>query len=145
MYAKAIGAAKDLLAVPGYTFEDVEKAIADIEYAKNNLELRPTGAVECILSGASRTSYAYVDRAFTIVINTDKAAKATGIKIFDDRGNEIVIGRYVLNTRQATRDIHNIIFTVSAADRGERTYTFYAILPDGTLSGDSIQMHLTVR
>ena len=145
LYAKAIGAAKDLLAVPGYTYEDVEKAIADIENAKNNLELKSTGAVECILSATARTSYAYAGKAFTIVINTDKAAKATGIKVFDDRGNEVVIDRYALNTRQTTRDTHNIIFSVSAADRGERTYTFYAILPDGTLSGDSIQLHLTVR
>ena len=98
-----------------------------------------------ILSATARTSYAYAGKAFTIVINTDKAAKATGIKVFDDRGNEVVIDRYALNTRQTTRDTHNIIFSVSAADRGERTYTFYAILPDGTLSGDSIQLHLTVR
>lgn len=144
LYAKAIGAAKDLLAVPGYTFEDVEKAIADIENAKNKLELNSTATVECMQSATARTSSAYAGRAFTVVVNTDKAASVTGIKIFDDRGNEVPVDRYAVNVRQTTRDSHSIIFSVSAADRGERIYTFYAILPDGSLSADSLQLHLTV-
>ena len=143
-YTSAVTAAKNLLNTGTYSQTDVDDALAAINAAK--AALVPSGeGVECILAGSAQASRVSVNRVATFTISTDKNVATKGVRVFDENGKEITPSRTGLNLRNSQRDIHTFIFKVTAADRGTRTYTVYAVLADGTLSADCVQITITVR
>lgn len=143
-YTGAVMAARDLLETGAYTQEDVDSALAALANAREAL-LGAGEGVECILAGSAQSSCVSVNRVATFTISTEKNVETAGVRVFDENGREITPTRCALNTRNTKRDIHTFIFKVTAADRGTRTYTVYAVLADGTLSADAVQITIQVR
>ena len=143
-YTAAVNAGKNLLNSGAYTQADVDAALAAINTAKAALEPNGEG-VECIIGGSAQASRVSVNKVATFTISTDKNVATTGVRVFDENGKEITPTRTGLNLRNTQRDIHTFIFKVTSADRGTRTYTVYAVLADGTMSFDSVQITIEVR
>lgn len=144
-YAAAVSAARELLAAGALSQDDVDAALADIQSALNGLLLLGDNAVSCILGGGVKSSRVYVNKVATLTVSTDKSVTTEALYVVDENGKVIEATRYVLNTKNTNRDIHTFIFTVTAEDRGTHTYTVYAVLEDGSLSADFIQVTIEVR
>ena len=142
-YTSAVTAAKNLLNTGTYSQTDVDAALAAINAAK--AALVPSGeGVECILSASSKTQKAYVGKSASFSISTKKDVTVVGILIIDDFGKQVTITKCTQNTTKADRNCSTVSFKLTKNDRGNRTYTIYAILEDGSLSADSIQLTLKV-
>ena len=74
-----------------------------------------------------------------------KSIEISGFRIFDDTGKEIILSKTAKNERNAERNTHTLLFGVTKADIGVRTYTVYAVLSDGSLSADSVKLSFEVR
>ena len=66
-------------------------------------------------------------------------------EIYSDLGTRMTIIRSMTNTKKSDRDNYGLMFSPTAEERGERTYTVYAVLPDGTRSADCLILPLTVK
>ena len=143
-YTSAVTAAKNLLNAGAYTQADVDAALAAINAAK--AALAPTGeGVECIIGGSANNTRVYVNKVATFTISTEKNVKTSGLRVFDENGKEITPTRTALNTKIANRDVHTFVFKATAEYKGTHTFTVYAVLADGTLSADYVQITITVR
>ena len=143
-YTSAVNAAKELLESGEYTQAEVDDALAAVNAAKAALVQSGEG-VECIIGGSAQSSRVYANRAATFTISTEKSVPTTGLVVVDENGKTITATRCVLNTKNSNRDIHTFTFKVTAADRGTHTYTIRAVLTDGSLSADYLQITIEVR
>ena len=143
-YTSAVTAAKNLLNTGTYSQTDVDAALAAINAAK--AALVPAGeGVECIIGGSTNTPRVYVNKFARITATTEKGVKTTGLRVFDENGKEVTPTSCALNTRNANRDGHTFVFKATAEYKGKHIYTVYAVLSDGTLSADYLQITIEVR
>ena len=147
-YTSAVDSGKALLAAEKPLQKDVDAAVEAINDAKNALkeaEEAEIGTVECLVQGSFKTSKVYVGKVATLSVSTKKNVEVTSMEVYDDLGKLIDFVRYNQNTKKADRNIHTMIFKVSAEDVGPREYTVRAILADGTRSVDSMTFSILVK
>lgn len=145
-YTYAVKAAQELLDSGAYTQEDVDAELEKITTARQKLrESGTVSDVECFIKGAFRSSRVDVGKMASLSVSTYKNLEISGFEIYNDLGMRMTIVRFTQNTSKAERDISISTFSPTAEERGERTYTIYAILADGTRSADFLTFPLTIR
>lgn len=144
-YTAAVSAARNLLEENGYTQAEVDEALAEIQTARDALETVEVGTEECFIAATFKSSYVYAGRVATLNVSITKGSDIAGFEIYNDVNAEIVIVRQTKNTRLSDRDNYSIIFKTNEAMQGLRTFTVYAVYPDGTRSADSLTLTLNVR
>lgn len=145
-YTYAVKAAQELLDSGTYTQEDVDASLDNIRTAKEKLRKCETiSDVECFISGSFKVSKVTVGKVATLNMSAYKGLDIVDFEIYSDLGTRMTITRSMQNTTKSDRDNYGLMFRPSAEERGERTYTVYAVLPDGTRSADCLILPLTVK
>ena len=145
-YTYAVNSGKVLLESGSYTEEEIAETAELIAVARENLmKQEQVLEEEYILQGAFRTSKVNVGKLASLSISVTKGLKVKQIDIYNDQGRKMTITRSTINTKQTDRDIYMPIFSPDEEERGERTYTAYVILEEGTRPADSLALPLTIR
>ena len=146
MYTAAVNAGQSLLDSGVYTQEEVDAALSHIQEQKAALrEAETVGGVTCFISGKFKSSKVYVGKVATIAMSVVKGTDIAGFEIYNDLNTTTEIMRHSVSTSKSDRDNHTVLFKPTSAEKGERTYTVYAILGDGTRSADCLTLTLTVK
>lgn len=145
MYTAAVQKAKALLQ-GNPSQEEVDAALALIQQQKDALREKETvGAVDCFIGGAFKSASVNYGKTATIQISVYKNVDIVGFEIYNDLNTVTKITKATCSTSKADRDNWSIKFSPTKAEKGERTYTIYAILADGTLSADSLTLKIKVK
>lgn len=144
-YTKAVEDAKELLNGSVYDQADVDAALADIKTAAANLRrIEDVSEVNCFIQGAFKTSKVNVGKIATLSVSVYKDVEVRNFEIYNDQGKLIEIIKSTTNTRNTDRDMYFLMFSPTAEEKGQRTYTIYAILANGTRSADSMTFSLKI-
>lgn len=146
VYRTAVNSGKALLEGGTYTQDEIDNAVQKIKTAKEELFTTDMiSAVDCFINGGFKNKTVNVGKIATLNMNVYKGLDIKEIKVYSDLGTEPVITRSMINTRNSDRDVYGLMFSPTAADRGQRTYTVYAVMGDGQLSADCLTLTLTIR
>jgi hypothetical protein len=145
MYAAAVEAAQELLLDTPYQ-EEVDAALALIQKRKDALRRKETvGSVECFISGDFRSATVNAKKTAILQISVFKNLDIVGFEIYNDLNNEITITSAIRSTVKLDRYNWTVQFKPTKAEKGDRTYTIYAILADGSRSADCLTLALKVK
>lgn len=146
MYTDAVESAQLLLYSGEYTQEQVDYALATIQAMKEALREQETvSETICFISGSFKTSKVYVGKVATMNMSVIKGTDIAGFEIYNDIGTTTEIIRSGVSTKKSDRDNYMLMFNPTEEEVGERTYTVYAVLSDGTRSADSLSMSILVK
>lgn len=143
-YTAAVYQGRILLQRDDYTEESLIAALDAINDAVNGLVPVADDAVECVIKGSSKSAKVYIGKVANFTVKTEKFANVTGLVVYNDKGERMEPVRTAQNLRNAGYDAQNFIFKVEQDDVGTRTYTIYAIMEDGRISADSVQVSILV-
>lgn len=151
-YRAAVNAGEVVAADKTATQEVVDVAVAAINAAYQELAfvdgISDTG---WFVQGAFKSSKVYVGKVATLSVSTIKNSGVASLLVYNENGllrntaNEGDFVRYNVNTRNAARDIHTMIFTALESEVGEQTYRVYAVFEDGTRSSSYEEFTITVK
>ena len=148
IYTNAVAEARTFLtqAVGTYTEAELNAAISALNKAKAGLRLVGDAAGgTCFISGAFKADTVYVGKVVTIDISVMKNAGLTGFVVYNDLGTETEIFKEVLSTYKDDRDNYCLMFYATNALVGQRTYYIYGQYADGSLSGDCLELDVTIK
>ena len=129
-----------------YTEAELNDMIATVTKAKASLRLVGDAAgAACFISGDFKADTVYVGKVATIDISVIKDAGLTGFVIYNDRGTETEIFRQTLSTYKDDRDNYCLMFYATSALVGQRTYYIYGEYADGSMSGDCLELTVTIK
>lgn len=97
-----------------------------------------------ISSVASKGSYAYVGKSFVITMKSETAFDSTNYSalVYDETTESLCeLGRLVIGTNMASMQLQ----LPAKEPRGEHTFTFWILDPDGKVSANSKSLTLKVR
>ena len=146
MYAAAVQSAQELLNSGVYTQEQIDSALAAIQTQKDSLrELDSVGETVCFISGSFKSSKVNAGKVATINMSVIKGTDIAGFEVYNDLGTATEIIRSDSNSKQSDRDNYMLMFSPTKELKGNRTYTVYAVLGDGTRSSDCLTLTVTIR
>ncbi|MBQ7415962.1 MAG: family 20 glycosylhydrolase [Oscillospiraceae bacterium] len=148
IYANAVEQAREFLKQEEgtYTETQLNEMLATVNKAKAGLRLKNevTGE-ECFISGDFKAATVYVGKVATINMSVIKDSEIAGFQIYNDLGTETTIFKQTSSTYKSDRDNYCVMFYATEDLVGDRTYYIYAVYADGTLSGDSLELTVTVK
>lgn len=148
VYANAVEQAREFLTQqPGtYTEAQLNAMLSTVMKAKAGLRrLDEAAGAECFISGAFKSTTVYVDKVATIDLSLIKDSGVTGFVIYNDMGTDTEILRQTSSTYKSDRDNYCLMFYATDALVGERTYYIYGTFADGSISGDCLELTVTIR
>jgi len=146
MYAVAVEQAQALLESNDFTQEELDEALAFIETQKEALRSAETvSGVKCFISGKFKSSKVYVGKVATMALSVVKDAPIGGFEIYNDLNTTTEVKKATVSTSKSDRNNWSITFNPTKAEKGNRTYTVYAILEDGSRSADCLTLTITVK
>jgi len=146
MYAVAVEQAQALLESNDFTQEELDEALAFVETQKEALRSAETvSGVECFISGKFKSSKVYVGKVATMALSVVKDAPIGGFEIYNDLNTTTEVKKATVSTSKSDRNNWSITFNPTKAEKGNRTYTVYAILEDGSRSADCLTLTITVK
>jgi hypothetical protein len=147
-YTKAIEKAQTFLQqAPGtYTEVQLNQMIATTAQAKNELrDINEVTGAECFISGDFKASTVYVGKVATINMSVVKGTQIKAFAVYNDLGTSTEIIKQTSSTYKTDRDNYSLQFNATGDLVGERTYYVYAIYEDGAVSGDFLELNVTVK
>ena len=148
IYTNAVDQARTFLTkVQGtYTEAELNDMIATVTKARAGLRLVDDAAgSNCFISGDFKADTVYVGKVDTIDISVIKDAGLTGFVIYNDMGTETEIFRQTLSTYKDDRDNYCLMFYATSVLVGQRTYYIYGEYADGSMSGDCLELTVTIK
>ena len=145
-YEQAVKMAQELIDSENYDQVAINTAAASIKYAKEALVEYVLSDQNWFVQGAFKTSKVYVGKVATLSVSSRKDVVIDHYEIYSDLGGaskELV--RCTVNTRNTARDITTMIFQAEEHERGDRTYSVYAVFKDGTRSKNCETFNITVK
>ncbi len=131
--------------------EIVDAVVEKINAAFSALQQVELSDIDWFIQGDFRASKVYVGKSAILSINTEKNANIASLIVCNEQNlvrstsNSEDFVRYTLNTKNAARDIHTMIFNVLESEVGEQTYRVYAVFEDGTRSSTYEEFTITVK
>ena len=147
-YTKAVEKAQTFLQqAPGtYTGVQLNQMIATTAQAKNELrDINEVTGAECFISGDFKASTVYVGKVATINMSVVKGTQIKAFAVYNDLGTSTEIIKQTSSTYKTDRDNYSLQFNATGDLVGERTYYVYAIYEDGAVSGDFLELNVTIK
>ncbi len=147
-YENALNAAIALLESNNADETAIDGAIASLDDAVENLVFvdNVDNETEWFVQGAFKTSRVYVGKVATLSVSTENNANIDSLIVYNQLGEKKEIVRSYCNTRNTSRDIYTLIFTVGEEERNaSHTYRVYAKFKDGSVSADCRTFIITVK
>lgn len=148
IYTNAVKTARNFLDKDQGTYTEAElnAAITALNKAKAGLRLLgDDSGNQCFISGAFKADTIYVGKVATIDISVIKNAGLTGFVIYNDMGTDTEIFHQSISTYKDDRDNYTLMFYATNAMVGQRTYYIYGEYADGSLSGDCLELTVTIK
>lgn len=148
IYTNAVEEARGFLTqtVGTYTEAQLNEAVSKVNKAKAGLRLMGEAAGgNCFISGAFKAGTVYVGKVATIDLSVIKDAGLTSFVIYNDLGTETDIFRQTMSTYKTDRDNYCLMFYATDALVGQRTYYIYGVYADGSMSGDCLELNVTIE
>lgn len=98
------------------------------------------------ISGSFKSTAVNVGKIANLNMGVLKNFNPSGAVLIDDRG--IIrreFSKFTVSTIKTDRDSVSVLFSPSASDKGERTYTAYVLDGDGKRTANSLTCSITVR
>lgn len=148
VYTNAVEQARTFLTQPvgTYTEAQLSEMMSAVVKAKAGLRLAGESAgADCFISGDFKADTVYVDKVITLNMSLLKNSGVTGFAIYNDMGTDTDIFRQTSSTYKTDRDNYCLMFYATEDMIGERTYYIYGVYADGALSGDCLELNVTIK
>lgn len=148
VYTNAVEQARTFLTQPvgTYTEAQLSEMMSAVVKAKAGLRLVGESAgADCFISGDFKADTVYVDKVITLNMSLLKNSGVTGFAIYNDMGTDTEIFRQTSSTYKTDRDNYCLMFYATEDMIGERTYYIYGVYADGALSGDCLELNVTIK
>ena len=148
-YAAAAEAARSVYEADGVTQQQVDDAAAALTKAAAGLVKKAEESdVACLISAAFRSARCNAGRSAILSVIYSADAEVAQFVVVDDLGNYMTftkVQNLAVSSKTPDRRTTYLYMTPTAAQKGERTFTVYAVYADGSRSADSLTAALTVR
>ena len=146
-YSKAASDAKALKAGGASAQEDIDAAVALLETRKGQLRKKSEVGTEAwMVSIASQSSGCLLGKTVTLSVGVKTSCGITGFEVYDDLGNRVELSRVKFIDIDAKKPDKQFVYLMfRTTDKGQRTYTVYAVDSSGKRSPDSLSCNIKVK
>ena len=147
-YAAAAEAARSVYEADGVTQQQVDDAVTALTKAAEGLVKKAAvSEVTCFVKGGFRSTTCNAGKSTYISVTYYTAVSVDHFVIQDDLGNFVTVTKTQHQKVKAGAEtrLSYLYFSPTAAQKGARTFTVYAVYTDGSRSADSLTAALTVR
>ena len=146
-YSKAASDAQALKTNGASAQEDIDAAVALLETRKGQLrEKSEVGAEEWMVSLASQSSSCLLGKTVTLSVGVKTSCGVEGFEVYDDLGNRVELSRVKFIDIDAKKPDKQFVYLMfRTTDKGQRTYTVYAVDSSGKRSPDSLSCNIKVK
>ncbi|MDY5860720.1 MAG: hypothetical protein SPJ77_07050, partial [Eubacteriales bacterium] len=146
-YSKAASDAKALKAGGASTQDEIDAAAALLETRKGQLRKKSeVGTEEWLVSIASQSSGCLLGKTVTLSVGVKTSCGITGFEVYDDLGNRVELSRVKFIDIDAKKPDKQFVYLMfRTTDKGQRTYTVYAVDSSGKRSPDSLSCNIKVK
>ena len=146
-YSKAASDAKALKAGGASTQDEIDAAAALLETRKGQLRKKSEVGTEAwMVSIASQSSGCLLGKTVTLSVGVKTSCGITGFEVYDDLGNRVELSRVKFIDIDAKKPDKQFVYLMfRTTDKGQRTYTVYAVDSSGKRSPDSLSCNIKVK
>ena len=146
-YSKAASDAKALKTNGASAQEDIDAAVALLETRKGQLRKKSEVGTEAwMVSIASQSSGCLLGKTVTLSVGVKTSCGITGFEVYDDLGNRVELSRVKFIDIDAKKPDKQFVYLMfRTTDKGQRTYTVYAVDSSGKRSPDSLSCNIKVK
>ena len=146
-YSKAASDAQALKTNGASAQEDIDAAVALLEARKGQLrEKSEVGAEEWMVSIASQSSSCLLGKTVTLSVGVKTSCGVEGFEVYDDLGNRVELSRLKFIDIDAKKPDKQFVYLMfKTTEKGQRTYTVYAVDSSGKRSPDKLSCTIKVK
>lgn len=146
-YSKAASDAQALKTNGASTQDEIDAAVALLETRKGQLrEKSEVGAEEWMVSIASQSSSCLLGKTVTLSVGVKTSCGVEGFEVYDDLGNRVELSREKFIDIDAKKPDKQFVYLMfRTTEKGQRTYTVYAVDSSGKRSPDKLSCNIKVK
>lgn len=146
-YSKAASDAKALKTNGASAQEDIDAAVQLLKTRKGQLrEKSEVGAEEWMVSIASQSSSCLLGKTVTLSVGVKTSCGVEGFEVYDNLGNRVELSRVKFIDIDAKKPDKQFVYLMfRTTDKGQHTYTVYAVDSSGKRSPDKLSCNIKVK